>query len=119
MNKMRFLVIAAGLAAISLFAFADTSHCACDIANPETMAARECGLCKEAEKQPADAPVFFLKDNNPRKPNRWLVLPRIHGKGGDAFAEMTPAQRTDLWTAAVAKGKEIWGDQWGLAYNGD
>jgi hypothetical protein len=119
MNKMRFLVIAAGLVAIFPLAFADVSHCACDIANPETMTARECGLCKEAEKQPADGQVFFLKDTNPRKPNRWLALPRIHGKGGDSFLDMTTAQRTALWSAAIDKAKELWGDQWGLAYNGD
>jgi hypothetical protein len=107
------------LLALIPLAIADVTRCACDLANPETMAARECGLCKEAEKHPADAPVFFLKDNNPRKPNRWLVLPRTHGKGGDAFAEMTVEQRAALWSAAIAKGKELWGDQWGVAYNGD
>ena len=48
--------------------------------------------------------VFFLKDTSPRKPNRWLVLPRIHGKGGHPFFEMTADQRTALWTAAIAKG---------------
>jgi len=116
---MKFSAVAAMLIAASPLAVADTSHCACDLANPETMAARECGLCKEAEKQRADQPVFFLKDSNPRKPNRWLVLPRFHGKGGDSFAAMTPAQRTILWSAAIAKAKELWGDQWGLAYNGD
>jgi CDP-diacylglycerol pyrophosphatase len=115
---MRFSTIAAVLLAAPLV-LADITHCACDLANPETMGARECGLCKEAEKQPGDAPVFFLKDNNPRKPNRWLVLPRIHGKGGDSFADMAPARRTELWAAAVTKAKELWGEQWGLAYNGD
>ena len=64
---------------------ATSRHCACDISNPETLGARECGLCKEAETQPPDVAVFFLKDNNPRKPNRWLALPRFHGKGGHAF----------------------------------
>ena len=31
------------------------------------MQARECGLCREADKHPADQRVFFLKDINPRK----------------------------------------------------
>ena len=119
MIPMRFPATAALLLATIPFALADVTHCACDLANPETMGARECGLCKEAEKQPGDAPVFFLKDTNPRKPNRWLALPRAHGKGGDSFAEMTPAQRTALWSAAIAKARELWGEQWGLAYNGD
>jgi hypothetical protein len=109
----------AALALTAVLARADISHCACDVANPESMAARECGLCREAEKQPADMLVFLLKDNNPRKPNRWLVLPRGHGKAGDPLASMTAGQRTALWTAAMEKGRELWGDKWGLAYNGD
>jgi hypothetical protein len=72
-----------------------------------------------AESQPAEPPVFFLKDNNPRKPNRTLVLPRVHGKGQDSLADMTPQQRLLLWSAAIGKAKEIWGDEWGLAVNGE
>src|SRR5262245_1249276 len=116
---MRLPAIAALFLAACAIVFADISHCACDLSNPETMGARECGLCKEAEKQPDHAPVFFLKDNNPRKPNRWLALPRYHGKSGDSFANMSGEQRTTLWAAAIAKGKELWGEQWGVAYNGD
>jgi hypothetical protein len=116
---MRLPAIVGVLVAAGSLAVADITHCACDVANTETLAARECGLCKEAEKQPADSPIFFLKDTNPRKPNRWLALPRAHGKTGDSFAEMTAAQRTELWTAAIAKAKELWSDQWGIAYNGD
>ena len=95
---------------------ADVRDCACDVSNAESMAKRECGLCREAEKQPLDSPVFFLEDINPRKPNRWLALPRAHTH---AFADMTPAQRLVFWTAAIAKAKELFGDQWGLAVNGD
>src|SRR5262249_6737970 len=71
-----------------------------------------------AEKQPYDPAIFFLKDNNPRKPNRWLALPRTHGKGQDALADMTPQQRTQLWAAAIEKARTVWGDKWGLAVNG-
>ena len=78
------------------------------------MAKRECGLCREAEKQPPDELVFLLKDNNPRKPNRWLALPRAHAH---SLAEMTPAQRVAVWKAAMAKAQELWGDQWALAVN--
>ena len=119
MIKVTFPGIAvAGILACGV-ALADVRNCACDISNPSTLAARECGLCKEAETQPADARVFFLKDNNPRKPNRWLALPRFHGKGGHSFAEMTAAQRTEFWTAALSKAKELWGDNWGIGYNGE
>lgn len=89
--------------------------CNCDPAHPETLLARPCGLCREAEKQPPGVKIFFLKDINPTKPNRWLVLPRSHEH---SLAAMTPADRTALWTAAIAKAKELFGDQWGLAING-
>ena len=98
---------------------ADVTNCACDITKPETMEARECALCREAEKQPAEPAIFFLKDTNPRKPNRLLALPRFHGKGQDALADMTPAQRLLLWSATVEKAQSLWGAEWGLAVNGE
>jgi diadenosine tetraphosphate (Ap4A) HIT family hydrolase len=116
MIGMRFSAIAAALLVTSALALADVTHCACDISNPETLGARECGLCKEAETQPADAPVFLLKDNNPRKPNRWLALPRAHIH---ALADMTPEARVSLWNATIEKAKSLWGTGWGLAMNGD
>jgi|SRR5260370_22834618 diadenosine tetraphosphate (Ap4A) HIT family hydrolase len=93
------------------------TQCACDPAQPETMSARQCSLCAEAEKHDSE-PVFFLKDTSPRKPNRWLVLPRKHLAANHPLEEMTLAERTELWTAAIQKAKELWGDDWGLAYNG-
>jgi CDP-diacylglycerol pyrophosphatase len=93
--------------------------CDCDPSSSEKMAARQCGLCREAEKQPAGADVFFLKDINPRKPGRWLALPRKHIAQHHSMAEMTPAERAALWTAAIAKGKELFGGEWALAINGD
>ncbi len=98
---------------------ADVRNCACDVAKPETLEARECGLCKVAELQPADVFLFLLKDNNPRKPNRWLALPRAHYPGDHPLREMPLEQRTRLWTAAIGKANELWGDSWGLAINGD
>ncbi len=98
---------------------ADVAGCACDPAKPETMAVRECGLCREAERHPLDSEVFFLKDNNPRKPNRWLVLPRKHGQAGHPIEELSHVERTRLWTAAINKARELWGEAWGLAYNGE
>src|ERR1035437_309810 len=87
---------------------ADVRACLCDLAIPETLEARECGLCKEAEKQPADVPYFFLRDTNPNKPHRWLALPRFHGNHPQQFIEMTPQQRTGYWSAAIAKAREPW-----------
>ena len=97
---------------------ADVRDCLCDVAIPETLEARECGLCKEAEKQPADATYFFLRDVNPNKPHRWLALPRFHGNRPQQLIEMTPEQRTAYWSAAIAKARETWpNDPWGIALN--
>ncbi|MDX2151093.1 MAG: hypothetical protein SFV54_10180 [Bryobacteraceae bacterium] len=97
---------------------ADVSGCACDPAQPETMKRRECGLCREAEKQEGDG-VFFLKDINPRKPNRWLALPKRHLPHHHSLKELSKKEQAELWAAAIRKGQELWGDQWGLAYNSD
>ena len=95
------------------------TECACDPHKPETMAARQCSLCREAEKQPVDQEIFFLKDINPRKPNRWLALTRAHGSGLHHLHDLSLASRTALWTAAIEKAKSLWGDDWGVAYNGE
>ena len=99
------------------FTRADVRSCQCDPALPETMKARECSLCSEAEKQPADVEFFAVRDTNPNKPNRWIMLPRFHGNRPQQLLEMTPEQRTNYWNAAIAKARELWGDQWGIALN--
>ena len=78
------------------------------------MQARECSLCREAEKQTGNASVFFLKDINPTKPGRWLALPRAHAR---SIGELTTEQRHQLLRAAEDKAKELFGDDWGIAYN--
>jgi len=113
MKTVRFLP---ALLLLSALTFADVRNCVCDVANPESMAQRECGLCREAEKQPPETSVFFLKDINPNKPHRWLALPRVHTH---SLAGLTPAQRLALWTAAIEKAQDTWGGQWGLAVNAD
>ena len=104
---------------LALFWLADVRECACDAAHPDTLEARPCSLCKAAELQPPVPGVFFLKDTNPAKPNRVLALPRAHYPGAHSLGQMIAAERTELWTAAIAKAKELWGTEWGLAYNGD
>lgn len=110
--------IAALAALLAPFVALGETVCACDPAHAETMKARQCSLCAEAEKQPTDTPVFFLKDANPRKPNRWLALPRVHAPGNHALEDLTPREQAGIWAAAIEKAKELWGDRWGLAYNG-
>jgi diadenosine tetraphosphate (Ap4A) HIT family hydrolase len=115
----RFGILVAGVALVVRLASADARDCACDASRPETMSARECGLCREAEKQPPEQAVFFLKDINPRKPNRLLALPRAHTAGPHELFQMSADERLALWTAAIEKAKSTWGTQWGLAVNGD
>ncbi len=114
----RIVLIAAALGARLLLA--DVRQCACDPAKPETMRVRECSLCSEADKHDGPGEIFFLKDNNPRKPNRWLALPRAHAAGGHSLHLLPRLLLTRLWTEAIAKGKEVWGAEgWGIAYNGE
>jgi diadenosine tetraphosphate (Ap4A) HIT family hydrolase len=81
---------------------------------------RDCSLCREAEKQPAGVPFFFLKDNSPLKPNQWLILPRTHASDGRLpLSKLSAAERTAFWTAAIARARALFGDGWGLALNGD
>jgi hypothetical protein len=94
-------------------------ECACDPEHPESLKVRQCSLCNEAEKQAPDVEIFFLKDISPRKPNRWLALPRMHGSGQHHLYDLPLKLRTRLWEAAIARAKELWGDEWGLAYNGE
>lgn len=111
-----------GLLPLVLFVtplLADMPRCACDPDDPKTLEVRECSLTKEALAQPPEVKVFFLKDINPRKPNRWLAIPRAVRKGAYSLKDLTPQERMELWTAAVQKAKEMWGEEWGLAYNGD
>jgi diadenosine tetraphosphate (Ap4A) HIT family hydrolase len=108
----RSLLAAALLSSAALTA--DIVNCACDPGRPETMEARPCSLCREAEKQTADVKVFYLKDTNPTKPNRWLVLPRIHPR---SIELLNDDLRVQLWNAAIAKAKSLFDDQWAIAYN--
>ncbi len=97
-----------------MLARADIVICRCDATRPETLQARECGLCREAEKQPANVAIFFLKDVNPTKPNRWLALPREHER---SFDRLTRGQQIELLRAAMEKARALFGDDWGIAYN--
>jgi diadenosine tetraphosphate (Ap4A) HIT family hydrolase len=96
---------------------ADIRGCHCDLTNPTEMAERPCGLCAEAERQPAYLTVFFLKDANPMKPNRVLALPRVHSPGEHLLSSLSPTARLELWSAAIARAQELWGNDWGIACN--
>ena len=81
------------------------------------MAARECSLCRSVEERPAEPAYFALRDASPNKPNRWLAVPRSHGRNPQDLDGMTAEERAAYWTMAIAKARELWGDAWGLAIN--
>lgn len=96
---------------------ADVRGCHCELSNPTEMAAKECSLCRVAEQQPAYLQVFFLKDSSPSKPDRILVLPRAHGPGAHLLSSLSAETRLELWSAAIARAQEAWGNGWGIAFN--
>lgn len=98
---------------------ADVRDCVCKLDSPTLSTTRGCSLCVEAEKHPEDQIFFLVHDNDPSKPNRWLVIPRPHFDGANPLARMSAAERLAVWNAAIAKGKELWGDAWAVAMNGD
>ena len=89
--------------------------CPCDHAYPDTMAGRVCSLCGTAERETEK--VYFLKDINPRKPNRYLALPKAHDSGFQSTADLSQALRSRLWLEAAKRAEELYPGRWGLAQN--
>lgn len=118
MAAMRLACFAAAFLWLASPLRADVSQCACDPADPESLKARNCSLCLEAEKQPPGIEFFLLKDINPRKPNRWLALPRLHRPGAHELRDYPKEARDRLWRFAVQAAREKFGEEWGIAYNG-
>jgi diadenosine tetraphosphate (Ap4A) HIT family hydrolase len=117
---MRKLPLPGGAALALLFfqaTHADVRSCQCDLQRPETLAARECSLCKAAEAQPQQPAFFVIRDASPNKPNRQLALPRFHGRNPQDLGDMTADQRAAYWKFAIEKAREAWSEDWGLAVN--
>jgi hypothetical protein len=112
-RKVLLLLLTAPLA------WADIAGCVCDPASPEGLRAQACSLTNEAIAQPAGPLIFFVRDTNPKKANRWLAVPQAVRRGVYTLRDIAPEERLRLWTAAIGKAKQLWGDQWGLAYNSD
>jgi hypothetical protein len=89
--------------------------CPCIHGHPETLKARVCSLCGTAEKQTSE--VYFLKDINPNKPNRYLALPKTHQGGMQSVGTMAGPARTQLWREAVTEARRLFGERWGIAHN--
>ena len=90
-------------------------NCPCDHGDSESMASRVCSLCGTAEKH-ADE-IYFLKDINPHKPNRYLALPKAHDSGLQSTADLSESLRGKLWLAAAERAEELFPGRWGLAQN--
>jgi hypothetical protein len=111
--------VATGAGAGAGSARADVRDCVCTLESPDVGQTRGCSLCVEAAKHSASERVILVRDNDPTKPNRWLALPRAAYDGANPLAKMSAAERLELWDAAIAKGRELWGDSWAVAFNGD
>lgn len=90
-------------------------NCPCDHADPDTLTGRVCSLCGTAEKQTEE--IYFLKDINPHKPNRYLALPRTHGSGFQSTTDLKASLRARLWSRAAERAEELFPGRWGLAQN--
>ena len=98
----------------------DPLRCECDHATHAAYDQRNCGLCAEVDKAPNNVDVVFVKDTDPRKPNRWLALPREQThKSFQILSDVPPPQRSELWRQAIERARKEWpNDRWGLALNG-
>lgn len=123
MSGLRFssgISLLIGFSLLLTPARSDVRGCQCENLTPAEKAShRECSLCLEAEKQPPYVEVFFLKDANPTKPNRLLVLPRAHVAGAHSLSSLSQELRHVLWATAITKAQELWGNDWAIAYNGE
>ncbi len=116
--RLLFLPLVPLLLAVRV-APADVRTCVCDLTSPTIAETRGCSLCVEVEKHPADEKIILVRDNDPTKPNRWLAVPHAKFDGANPLAAMTAEDRLFLWNAAIAKAKEVWGNDWAIAMNGD
>lgn len=102
---------------VSSVALADISDCSLNPPADEELRQRsQYSIYRTILETPGQEPVVFLKDINPRKPNRWLAVPR---KYYVRLSDMPRAERILLWKEAIRKAEQLWGSEWGLAINGD
>ena len=79
------------------------------------MKSRVCSLCRTAERETDE--IYFLKDINPRKPNRYLALPKAHDHGFQSTNHLARDLRIELWKRAIQRAEELYPGRWGLAQN--
>src|SRR4051794_10571499 len=115
MEKVRSRILL--LVATALAVRADVRDCTCEVASPTAAATPGCSLCLEAAKHPPEQTILLVHDKDPLKANRWLAVPRAPYDGANFLKQMPASERLALWTSAIAKGKELWGDDWAIAMN--
>ena len=76
---------------------------------------RVCSLCRTAEE--ATDEIYILKDINPRKPSRYLALPKAHDHGFQSTIHLARELRNELWKRAIQRAEELYPGRWGLAQN--
>ena len=108
------------LAGLVLFGFVRLAPmpvvgCPCDHARADSLGNRVCSLCKTAEKESDE--IYFLRDINPLKPNRYLALPKPHDSGFQSTADLSDEMRAKLWSHAAERAEELYPGHWGLAQN--
>ncbi len=89
--------------------------CPCDHADSGSMSSRVCSLCGTAQKERDE--IYFLKDINPHKPNRYLALPKAHDAGYQSTSDLSESLRARLWLRAAKRAEELFPGRWGLAQN--
>ena len=97
---------------------ADMNACSCDFSTPGGTAKKECALSLIAHNEPGFEVAFLLKDNSAEKPHQWLAMPKGEYGGGSPLSLMKDNERLALWSVAVQKAKDLFGDDWALAMNG-
>ncbi len=90
-------------------------NCPCEHGRPESIESRVCSLCGTADEQTGE--IYFLKDINPHKPNRYLALPKAHAGGFQSTAHLPGELRDLLWQRAAERAEQLYPGRWGLAQN--
>lgn len=90
--------------------------CACDHSRPESLADRNCALCRVVEAREGDP--LLVKDIDPEKPNRWLALPRRHDAATrQSIADLSEDDRRELAAFSVREAERLFPGRWALAVN--
>lgn len=90
--------------------------CDCDHSRPESLADRNCALCRVVEAR--EGGLLLVKDIDPEKPNRWLALPRRHAAATrQSITDLSGDERRELAAFSVREAERLFPGRWALAVN--